>query len=50
MLAKQMGGKLFRSIQALGKTGLGPGQLAGDYCKEVPLSTGHTNGAYLVEK
>ena len=41
MLAKQMGGKRFQGIQALGKPGLCSGQLAGDCCKAVPQSTGH---------
>ena len=42
-----MGGKLFQGVQALGKSGLCSGQLAGDCCKSVPQSTGHLNGARL---
>ena len=45
MGAKQMGGKLFQGVQALGKSGLCSGQLAGDCCKAVPQSTGHLNAA-----
>ena len=31
-----MGGKLFQGVQALGKSGLCSGQLAGDCCEVVP--------------
>ena len=40
-----MGSKLFQGVQALGKSGLGSGQLVGDCCKAVPQCTGHLNGA-----
>ena len=44
MWAKQMGGKLFQGVQALGKSGLCSRQFSGGCFKVVPQSTAHLNG------
>ena len=49
MSAKQLGGKLFQGVQALGKSGLCSRQLAGNCCKAVSRSSSRLNGTQLCE-